>query len=338
MFDMDHPLLDTFLAIREQLDVALSGVEECRGGIDDRELAELVLLHKELGARVEALGLNLVTEAVATDLPHRTGATSPAAWLGGLAKMSPHLAKDKVRTALALDSVCPDTKDALEAGRIAYEHASAIASIVTDLPKGATAEQVAQAEHYLLDRAPSTNGLALRKLTKRVDDLIDPEGLLARERTAQKKCDLKSRDNHDGTHTVTWTTTDERHAKWKAAVGPLAAPRPATDGTKDERTPGQRLDDAMNDLVDRVLRFGDLPTTRGFRPAPHRHHQRGEPAQRKGLRDHHQRRDPHRRRSPAHRLRRRDLPAAHRRQRSPAQTRPLPAPGQHGAMARPDRP
>jgi hypothetical protein len=79
--------------------------------------------------------------------------------------------------------------------------------------------------------------------------------------------EITDKDNHDGTHKITWTLTDERYAKWRALIEPLTAPRPAgADGTTDPRTREQRLDDAMNDLLDRVLRHGDLPTTRGHRP------------------------------------------------------------------------
>ncbi|MGQ0845536.1 MAG: DUF222 domain-containing protein, partial [Sporichthyaceae bacterium] len=120
-------------------------------------------------------------------------------------------------------------------------------------------------ERYLLERAPTANALELGKLRKRVDHLVDPDGLLDREATAQKRRGLNVRDNHDGTQTVRWTDTDERIAKFKAALNPLAAPQPAPDGTRDPREPGQRRADAMADLVERTLRFGKVRSTRGHR-------------------------------------------------------------------------
>ncbi|MGQ0845764.1 MAG: DUF222 domain-containing protein, partial [Sporichthyaceae bacterium] len=117
-------------------------------------------------------------------------------------------------------------------------------------------------ERYLLERAPTANALELGKLRKRVDHLVDPDGLLDREATAQKRRGLNVRDNHDGTQTVRWTDTDERIAKFKAALNPLAAPQPAPDGTRE---PGQRRADAMADLVERTLRFGKVRSTRGHR-------------------------------------------------------------------------
>lgn len=265
---MEHPVLAKLATVSADLDVALTVTDESRGEFSTTEITEAIRLHKELTARLDAVGLNLLAEAAATDVPFRAGAPSTAAWLSGLTKLSPHAAKERASTSAALENLLPDTKYALETGRICYEQAAAIAAIITDLPKGASAGQVAQAEQFMLDRAPTSNGHALRRLRKRVDDLIDPEGLLERERAARKKCGLTDKDNHDGTHTLTWTVTDERYAKWRAAIEPLAAPRPAgTDGTADPRTREQRLDDAMNDLLDRVLRHGgNFPTTRDRRP------------------------------------------------------------------------
>ncbi|MGQ0845639.1 MAG: hypothetical protein ACT4QF_16065 [Sporichthyaceae bacterium] len=44
------------------------------------------------------------------------------------------------------------TYDQLAAGEISYEQAAVIASIVADLPKGASRAQTGKAERYLLDR------------------------------------------------------------------------------------------------------------------------------------------------------------------------------------------
>jgi hypothetical protein len=177
--------------------------------------------------------------------------------------MSPQTAHERVRTALAFERTCPATYDRLAAGDLSYEQAAAITRVVNELPEGATDKQLAHAERYLLDRAPRSNALELRKLHKRVEDVIDPDGLLERERNAPKKRDLTVKDNHDGTQTVRWTDTDERIAAFKAALNGLAAPQPAADGTQDPRTAGQRRADAMHDLMARSLRFGDLPAIRG---------------------------------------------------------------------------
>ncbi len=43
----------------------------------------------------------------------------------------------------------------------------------------------------------------------------------------------------------------------------LAAPRPAADGVRDERTPGMRNHDALDDAMRRLLR-SELPDTGGL--------------------------------------------------------------------------
>ncbi|MGQ0464979.1 MAG: DUF222 domain-containing protein [Sporichthyaceae bacterium] len=262
---MSSPIRNAYAALGEALDGVRKAMDEPANGFGDSELLAVLRLHHRLEARLDALGLDLVGYADMRDIGRRTGASSTSAWLSAAVKMHPSNAADRVRTARAMEIACPWTYDQLAGGEISYEQASTIASVVTDLPSGATEAQRAKAERYLLERAPSSNALELWKLRKRVDDLIDPDGLLDREATAQRRRDLTIRNNHDGTQTVRWTDTDERIAKLKTALNPLAAPQPAPDGTRDPREPGQRRADAIADLVERTLRFGNLPSTRGHR-------------------------------------------------------------------------
>ncbi len=280
MVDVGHPVLDALASIGGVLDAALKATDESRGEFTHGELTEAVLTHHELRAQLDALGLDLISEAAATDVASRSGAASTEEWLGALTKQSAHTARNLTHTASVLDTFCPDTKAALETGRIGYEQTSAIAEIISDLPQGASSAQIAEVEQYLLDRAPTSTRRQLRGLQKRVADLIDPEGLLERKNAAQKKPDLTIRDNRDGTRTVRWTDTAERIATLKAAIDPLAAPRPAiataadtadtaaADTAKDERALGQRRADAMADLIERALRFRDRPSTPDRRPYP----------------------------------------------------------------------
>jgi hypothetical protein len=262
---MSSPLLDAYAALGEALAGVRKVMDDPATAFEDSELLALLRLHDRCEAQTDALGLDLVSYTDMRNLGPRTGASSTAAFLSGVLTMHPSTAAGRVRTARAMETACPWTYDQLAAGDISYEQAAVIASIVTDLPKGATERQRGQAERYLLDRAPTSDALELGKLRKRVDDLVDPEGLLDREATAQRRRDLSMRDNHDGTQTVRWTDTDERIAKFKAALNPLAAPQPASDGTRDPREPGQRRADAMADLVERTLRFGKVRSTRGHR-------------------------------------------------------------------------
>lgn len=203
---MKDPVLDAYAALG-------AAVQDVRGALPglgvlaDGDLVEVLRTHHRVLARPQAIGLELLGEANRRDLPHRQGATSPAAWLSGLLRMFPHAAADQVRTAGALQTVCPATKAALAEGEIAYEQASAIGRTLTDLPAGATAEQTAQAEEYLLERAPTANALELARLHKRVDALVDPDAPLRREQVAKTRRSASFHDNHDGTQTLRWTDT-----------------------------------------------------------------------------------------------------------------------------------
>jgi uncharacterized protein DUF222/HNH endonuclease len=58
----------------------------------------------------------------------------------------------------------------------------------------------------------------------------------------------------------------ETGAKFRAALEPLAAPRPAEDGEPDPRTPGQRNADAFEALLDIAIASDRLPRSGGQRP------------------------------------------------------------------------
>ncbi|MGQ0465496.1 MAG: DUF222 domain-containing protein [Sporichthyaceae bacterium] len=263
---MNTPVLDAYAGLADALAAVRAAMDEHHHKVGDHELMQLFRAHHRIEAQLASLGLDHISLAGMRDLPHRVGASSTSAWMTGLLTMDPSTAASRVRTATALETLCPATYDRLAAGDIALEQATAVCSIVSDLPTGATERQIVHAERYLLDRAATSNALELRKLHKRVEHVIDPDGLLGREADAPRKRRMNIRDNHDGTQTMSWTGTDEEIAKLKAALNPLAAPQPAADGTRDDRTPEQRRADAMDDLVDRSLRFGNLPTVRGHAP------------------------------------------------------------------------
>jgi hypothetical protein len=186
-------------------------------------------------------------------------------WVGKQLNLSVYEAGVQVRMARAFAAELADTGAALAAGEINGEHARTIHDMVTQLPKCRTGEDVEFAQALLLEAARTVNAKDLRQLRRRLDEAIDPDGEEPRDHEAQDRRAFDFRNNHDGTHTVTWRMPDECVASTKVAVHALAAPAPAADGTRDLRSASQRRADAMADLIARALRFGDLPTTRGTR-------------------------------------------------------------------------
>ncbi len=84
----------------------------------------------------------------------------------------------------------------------------------------------------------------------------DREGRAARQR--QRRF-LTMVDGYDGMVALRGLLDAESAAALNAALDPLAAPRPAADGTPDPRTPGHRRADALTDLARIGLASGDLP-------------------------------------------------------------------------------
>ncbi|HEY2834307.1 MAG TPA: DUF222 domain-containing protein, partial [Sporichthyaceae bacterium] len=160
-------------------------------------------------------------------------ATSPQNWLGGLLRLTPGEAKRRVRVAEALTNRYRDTASALAEGLVEEDQAAVIATLIDGLPDCATHEQRSRAEAFLLAQSRVLDADGLRGLGKKMHDVIDPDGTLEREREAKDKRAAHFRNHGDGTQTFNWRDTDEVMAKLKAALDPLAAPRPAENGEAD---------------------------------------------------------------------------------------------------------
>ncbi|MGQ0624588.1 MAG: DUF222 domain-containing protein [Sporichthyaceae bacterium] len=186
-----------------------------------------------------------------------------------LLRMSPGNAKATCTLATELHTRFPDTRTCLAAGEIAVEQARAITETVTALPKDTAVEDSVWAEGFLLAQAKVLDSANLRKLGKRICYAIDPDGSLDYDEAAKRRRELSITDNHDGTHTIRWTDTDENIATVKAAIQALAAPLPAEDGTPDARPAGLRRADALMEVCRLTLRTGTLPRQRGERPHVH---------------------------------------------------------------------
>jgi hypothetical protein len=219
-----------------------------------------------LRAQVESIELYLVREVVSRGIPAEVGAVDPRAYLIGALTMSPTEATVTVKLAEALGGRLVDTGEALAEGEICRDRARAIVDVVAGLPPAASVEQQADVEAILLESAAELNAKDLRRLSKVMDQQIDPDGAEPREEAARRRRSAHLRPNGDGTQTLQWTDTDEQMALLQAALEPLSAPAPGPDGEKDTRSPAVRRADALADLVSQVLRHGDLPTARGARP------------------------------------------------------------------------
>ena len=99
---------------------------------------------------------------------------------------------------------------------------------------------------------------------KRILAYLDQDGPRPHD-TPETRRHLSFRDR-DGGYELTGWLDREATEILRAALSPLAAPRPGTDTDIDLRTAAQRDADALVDLAHRALSTGDLPTEGGERP------------------------------------------------------------------------
>jgi len=255
--------------------------------LGDAELLALLDDAYALLSRVHALALSAVAEADARGLDERVGAPSLAVLLRQRLQLTPAAARRDVVLAGAITgthavlaaalrgAAGSDPSDAADGpAPIRVEQAAAIADVLTEPPPAASAAVIADAETTLVGFADSLDAVQLRRLGTRIWALVDPDdaevteaALLARQEARAHAARRLSLLTHgDGTTGLTGQVDDLSAAVLRAALDPLAAPRPATADGPDPRTAAQRLADALVELARRALAAGDLPEHGGIPP------------------------------------------------------------------------
>ena len=256
-----------------------TALTECAGtplwSLSDEDIDDLVSRAYGLLARVMGgLVLPLVREADRRGLAAQFDAANTAAWVQDLLRVTRAEARRMVELAKAVDGDLAATGQALTEGRISTEHAQAIARSVADLPDEAAPWAPAAAERALLDRAEQYDPWTLSKLGRQIITVVDPEHgdeLLGRKLERDNQAAKQRRQLHatpSGASRVRvtgWFDAEGWHTV-RAALDPLAAPRPAEDGQPDPRSYARRQADALVELAERSTRTGDLPTQGGERP------------------------------------------------------------------------
>ena len=266
------------------------------------ELGMLVKGIETVVRRLSAEGLRVVAEAdrcgVSTDGAHG----STAAWLRSLLNIAPAEAHRRADLAEALfagapegdaatadavteDAVTEDdgaadaptdlapTRDALLSGSISPGHASVVVDALAHLspphtPPGLLDQETRhEAQTLLLEHAAVLDPAMLGKAARHLRATLDPD---AADRLAKHE-DRQAETRGFGItqdSTGMWTPyghlTPLAGAALAAALDPLAAPRPAEDGTPDPRTAAQRRHDALQRLAEEHLAAdGALPSSHG---------------------------------------------------------------------------
>jgi hypothetical protein len=202
-------------------------------------------------ARLAELELRILVSADRNDVGADSGATSTATWLAAETGSTPATCFRDVRLAQALDTDFDATRRALAEGDIDVERAAVIVDAVRaltdehdDLPPGTHAE----AESHLLQLAREHDARVLRRLGKRVFEVVCPEAadevegrkLAEEEQRARRLAYLTLHDNGDGTAEGRFRLPTLHAQVLKKALEVLTAPQRIGEGRQDADT-GEKL-------------------------------------------------------------------------------------------------
>lgn len=179
-------------------------------------------------------------------------------------------------TGEVLDASRPVLAAAQRTGEVNPEQVHVIqrALATVDRP-GFDPVDITAGEELLTGYAATFEPKVLGQLADQVVAAIDPDGTLPDDRLNSDRRYFSIRPTRDGAYVGEFRLTGVLGAKLSAVLRPLAKPRvergagcESADAAPlmvvtDERTHGQRMHDAMEDVCDRVLRSGDLPDTGG---------------------------------------------------------------------------
>src|SRR5262245_13593705 len=163
------------------------------------ELGPILANLRASKARIEALELRLVAKGEECDVARTTGAVNTSGWLRNAQRMSKTEAAAAVGLARDLDRTVLVTAAALARGELSFRHAQVIAFAVKDLPSYVCAEQLREAEEFLVDEARRRNPDEIRLLGRALLQTLAPEEYEARigkklsdeERKAERKRSLR---------------------------------------------------------------------------------------------------------------------------------------------------
>jgi Domain of unknown function (DUF222) len=248
-------LLTAFDGVGEALDTAA----DCAlFGLTDTETIEGLRQASRHIARMEAVGLRLVSEIVGRDLAKRSGATSPTVFLRDQARWSPREAARRVRLARSLNDDCLlEVSDALRQGNVSLEHADVIGRMVRVLQRaGVTSDDLNIAIEMQLVSAGRFDPATLSSLARRLVAELAPKTEEDRERRARHRRGFSLRPHDDGTISITGSISHADALELAAVIDQLAAPQPGPNGERDLRTPAARRLDALLEMAAYIARHG----------------------------------------------------------------------------------
>lgn len=262
-----------------QADAALAAVAALASAdlsvLDEGQLLSLIRTMEKVRRSAESFDNVAVPELEARAVPARYVLRGTSQFVAGLLNLAPgesplrvrHAHELGVRVQLSgerLEPLLPVLAAARADGAISARQADVIIRCLGKLRAGRVAmDELAKAEAFLVGQAELFDAATLAGIAKQLLDTLLPDGTLADERWQQRQRFLSCVPNGEGMHRLTADLDSETAALALTVLHSLAAPKPAADGDRDERTAGQRMHDAFRSVLKLVLRSAQLPRTAG---------------------------------------------------------------------------
>jgi hypothetical protein len=208
-------------------------------------LTELYAAQVRIAERIGAV----LAQAERDGLASRVGATTTAAWLADLTRLTRASAHRDLRMALALSGGDHESvRSAMAAGTVTIEQARVVVAAVDRLPQAVAAADRPRAERHLLGEAGTHDAKALEQLGRHLVDVVDPDAaderlatrLESEERRAERTASFSMHDDGQGRCHGRFTIPSLQGAMLAAALQAVANPALA-DPVRRERADGGRV-------------------------------------------------------------------------------------------------
>lgn len=258
-----HPACAAVAALDRELG-ALLGAN--LWSLSEPEVLALRVGLERVAARLDAAKLAATRQIESRDAARAAGAPSTQVWLQAVVRLRPAAAKEEVALAAALDGELAATGAALVAGDVSAAHAGETRRALAALPAAVPTQTRRDGEAFLLARSRAFRPDQVAVLGRHLLHVLDPDlgARLARDEQAHTDAaHLTLTHRGDGSRDLRGHLDAEAGALLAAALDPLAAPRPAADGTPDPRPAARRRAEALLELVRLALAAPEMPDQGG---------------------------------------------------------------------------
>ena len=270
MAQHEHPVTRAIAAARETF-AAVAEVPLWSMDADQTTAALEELLKHE--AQQAELKTRLLAQLETLDVPQQSGATSTGNWLAVRTNLTRATAFRTVRVAAGLGRY-DQVREAMAQGRVHTEQVEVIVKALDDLLDDLDPTLVEEAEGHLVTEAGRFDAVGLKKLGRRLLEVVDQDAadaheaklLEKEERDAQAAMRLTMYDDGHGKVHGRFVLDTATGAALRKMILAIAAPKhqAATQGPLGERKPtAERMGQAVGELINRYP-VGKLPQAGGL--------------------------------------------------------------------------